>query len=841
MIGSGSGAPPPREIVLTERSLGSFPRVASWDALFKCCEDSIYLMPDAPLGECPELNDWSSGSRVATKLSGFDSMRSPLSDLPPDQAYCLHLFDAVLTPPVAGTPSQDRMMRSTHPGLNLLYTARNELLSDSYYRYRSLPSQLVQNNAGHWQLPHPGKVDLIEEPSSYVELVSGHFGHALVEGLARVWPFAGQKGVRPDALLFVGFGGHKLNNPRRVLPDWLIEIYRAIGLDPVRQIRRLERPTRFRRLLVPKRISPFLQRPGQEFDVLTRELGRRISSSVRLGAPIGKIFLSRSRLSPGQKKILINDQAERLDTVFRKLGYAIVHPQEMTLSQQVALVRGASHIVGCAGSQLHLTMFCENPPPPLFKISGDNVSNPPTDASIYWAKTGRVDQYIVPQPSKTSPHRRNKDSWQLRPEDFERLAEIIEKWEGDVLKSREVRGQTTIGGRELEPTFVEEEPSTVTNRTASDRASMVKPVENIHYLWSIKRYEEGVLASAQWYEKSGKPLALAWGGRFLQRLSRNSDAIKLLEKAHEADVKAPWLCVVYATALIKEERFEEANEKLSGAIKKPSPKAAGALLDLQQQVFRHLQQWDLAQQAGLRALEWQMKEKPFARASILHKLIRKLGVHNYLEIGVNDGSTFLRLEAPIKLAVDPQFRVPGGFWDCEQERWFPVASDEFFRNQADWLEKNALDLVFVDGLHTYDQSLADVRNSLKYLRPGGVIVMHDCLPTSEAAAAPTMKEARLLRGLKGDGFAGGPWMGDVYRTILHLRSFSPDLEVHVLDSDCGLGIVRPGKPQSLLSLSETQIRHFSYQELVSRKDFLLNLKSPEWFNRFLENLPKLQC
>ena len=82
-------------------------------------------------------------------------------------------------------------------------------------------------------------------------------------------------------------------------------------------------------------------------------------------------------------------------------------------------------------------------------------------------------------------------------------------------------------------------------------------------------------------------------------------------------------------------------------------------------------------------------------------------------------------------------------------------------------------------------------------------------------------------------------MGDVYRTILHLRSFNADLEVCVLDSDCGLGFVRPGKPESMLSLSEDQVREFSYHDLVENKESLLNLKTTDWFDSFEARLRRL--
>lgn len=359
----------------------------------------------------------------------------------------------------------------------------------------------------------------------------------------------------------------------------------------------------------------------------------------------------------------------------------------------------------------------------------------------------------------------------------------------------------------------------------------------IKKLWKDKRFQDGVLVSDEWYKNSGNAKALAWGGRCQQQLNRHEEAVQLLDIAYAADIKLPWLFAVYVKSLIKLGRHTEACNKLSDEINKSEPDSRGSLYKLHQEVYRHLKQWDLAKEAGLLSLASQMRDKPYSRAVILQKLINKMGVLNYLEIGVNDGSTFLKLEAKTKLAVDPRFKVPGGWEDNENEHWFEITSDAFFLSQKEWLQENPLDLVFIDGLHTYEQSLADVLNSLQFLRPGGLIVMHDCLPTSDAAAAPTIQQARTLRGLNGKGGAGGPWMGDVYRTILHLRSLNPELHVCVLDSDCGLGFVRPGQPDSMLSFDEHQIRTFSYQELTKDMEYLLNLKPVSWFDDLLGSLP----
>lgn len=131
------------------------------------------------------------------------------------------------------------------------------------------------------------------------------------------------------------------------------------------------------------------------------------------------------------------------------------------------------------------------------------------------------------------------------------------------------------------------------------------------------------------------------------------------------------------------------------------------------------------------------------------------GYRRYLEIGCEGNHTFAQV--PIaKIGVDP---VSGGT--------HRMTSDEFFRHHGD---ESTFDIVFIDGDHHHDQVYRDVQNSLRCLRSGGVIVMHDCLP-------PDAQHESL-------GLCGTAW-----RAFAKLRE-DPNLECVVGDYDYGVGIVR---------------------------------------------------
>ncbi len=233
------------------------------------------------------------------------------------------------------------------------------------------------------------------------------------------------------------------------------------------------------------------------------------------------------------------------------------------------------------------------------------------------------------------------------------------------------------------------------------------------------------------------------------------------------------------------------------------------------------------------------------RTDVLQKIIDHKKAQRYLEIGVNNGDNFFPIEISHKVAVDPSF----AFSPERQKEWetknpdnlkaqyVNATSDDFFAQTA---ASERFDVVFIDGLHTYQQSLQDVLNSLDRLNDNGVIMMHDCKPPHVAAAlpAPSLQAAEDLQKNAATRVPGwdGIWCGDVWKTIGYLRSNRSDLRVFVLDCDFGLGIVMKGQPDNSLDLSAAQLDKMTYADIFNGDGSLLNLKDENYLFDFLQTI-----
>ncbi len=223
------------------------------------------------------------------------------------------------------------------------------------------------------------------------------------------------------------------------------------------------------------------------------------------------------------------------------------------------------------------------------------------------------------------------------------------------------------------------------------------------------------------------------------------------------------------------------------------------------------------------------------REKVILTLMKKKHLANYLEIGVFNGHIFFRVKSTFKIAVDPEFRFdllrktgklflnPYNLFN----KYFKKTSDSFFtENAPGLLADRKLEIALIDGMHEYTYALRDVENSLNYLSDHGVIVLHDCNPQvkDDSVSFEEWKERKFAN----------TWNGDVWRTLLHLRSLRDDINVFTLDCDHGLGIVTFGKPENPLNYTLQEIEKFTFEDFYANRLSWINLKPADYFYEYFQ-------
>lgn len=179
------------------------------------------------------------------------------------------------------------------------------------------------------------------------------------------------------------------------------------------------------------------------------------------------------------------------------------------------------------------------------------------------------------------------------------------------------------------------------------------------------------------------------------------------------------------------------------------------------------------------------------RIEVINYFIGFFNYKKYLEIGCHNGVCFKDIKAEYKVGVEPNKNRFATHY---------MTSDDFFKNN-----KDIFDIIFIDGLHIYEQVMKDIDNALVVLDKDGIIIVHDCNPSSEIRQRVPQES--------------GGWNGNVWKAIVDVRQ-RQDVDVITLDTDQGLGIII--KRNNINVLEKLDVDLLKYSDLEkNREKFLL--------------------
>ena len=190
------------------------------------------------------------------------------------------------------------------------------------------------------------------------------------------------------------------------------------------------------------------------------------------------------------------------------------------------------------------------------------------------------------------------------------------------------------------------------------------------------------------------------------------------------------------------------------------------------------------------------------RFEIIQKIIDKKKYENYLEIGCDKDSNFSKIKIKNKIGVDP---LSGGN--------LKMTSNDFFKNN-----KTFFDCIFIDGLHIYEQVRKDILNSIKFLKPNGIIILHDCIPLKIwNQIVPKMY---------------GHWNGDVWKAIVEARTMK-DIDTYTCKADHGLGMIFKRKNKNLLSINISNFKKLKFKDYYNNHKNFMNIIEADDIDKIL--------
>lgn len=240
------------------------------------------------------------------------------------------------------------LQNALHVGDSIVLTSEGRHFEYSFPRYNRAPtngSVLTKSAQGfHFSCDVVAERP-IEGLSFLIGDLPGQFGHFILEVFARVWALQLVQELLPQVRLkLVAFGGSLRPWQRDFLElsDWARHDVIVLNEPAVFEAAIVASPAYVLHNAVSLRAAP-------AYSTIARAADPGAEGSSR------RIYVSRSRW-PKLRRL---DEETKVERLFQERGFEIMHPQTLTVREQVALARSAKSLCGPVGSAMYLAAFQE--------------------------------------------------------------------------------------------------------------------------------------------------------------------------------------------------------------------------------------------------------------------------------------------------------------------------------------------------------------------------------------------------------------------------------------------------------------------------------------------------
>jgi SAM-dependent methyltransferase len=172
------------------------------------------------------------------------------------------------------------------------------------------------------------------------------------------------------------------------------------------------------------------------------------------------------------------------------------------------------------------------------------------------------------------------------------------------------------------------------------------------------------------------------------------------------------------------------------------------------------------------------------KAWIINHLVAVHGYRRYLELCTTTTGGLYGAIDQSQLAVCRRlmYRCPDDFEDGRRIDYRSNTLDIGACLSSIAAKDRSFDIALVDSWHEYAPSWRDLQEAFRLIRPGGTLVVHDCLPPRAEVAGPLP--------------IPGEWCGVSYHAYIDFVHDCDDLEFYTVNVDYGCGVIRKAPKRS---------------------------------------------
>ena len=182
----------------------------------------------------------------------------------------------------------------------------------------------------------PDAVAYIDEDVVFLGPLSKHYGHFILEGIARLWYFLDADHLKRYKAVYIAEPGM----------DRFNDLFTFFGL-PAERLIRIDRPTAFRTVVVPEQSMRLQDRCHPLYKATINRITLRIPPG-----PHRKVYFSKEMRGNyrgiGEKP---------MEDVFVRNGYELFYPERLSMFDTLSILKGCESFAASSGTNAHNAVF----------------------------------------------------------------------------------------------------------------------------------------------------------------------------------------------------------------------------------------------------------------------------------------------------------------------------------------------------------------------------------------------------------------------------------------------------------------------------------------------------
>lgn len=182
----------------------------------------------------------------------------------------------------------------------------------------------------------------------YLGMLLSIYGHAITDDLKKIWSFK-DKSLKYDRIVYIA------DWQKGKIPLHVKRIFTLIGLD-IEKCEHITQITRYKKIIIPE--NSFVHHNGEKYYYeIINDTYDTIKRNINCNRSFGeKIYFSRTKIKQQWQREIGEKSIER---VFDSIGYNVVHPETLTIDEQISAMMHCTSFASTEGSIAHNTVFCK--------------------------------------------------------------------------------------------------------------------------------------------------------------------------------------------------------------------------------------------------------------------------------------------------------------------------------------------------------------------------------------------------------------------------------------------------------------------------------------------------